>query len=87
MDIAQTVMASLGRTVNFCLLYLAVMIGTIFVVVGIFKLIAWVADRRRAKEWADDVPSSSNGKTPGFGPGNAGSTPAGGSENDDNGFW
>lgn len=85
MDIAQTIVASLGRTINFCLLYLVAMVGIIVVAIAVFRLVAWISDRRRAREW-DEIPSSSNGRTPGFGPGNAGSTPAGGSE-DDNGFW
>lgn len=82
MDVAQVVVQSLGRTLNFCLLYLVAMVGTIVAMVAVFRLIAWVSDRRRAREW-DEIPPSSNGRTPGFEPGDAGPTPAGGSEEKD----
>jgi hypothetical protein len=51
MDIAQAVVQSLGRTVNFCLLYLAVVVGAVLLLVAVFKVVAWAADRRRAREW------------------------------------
>jgi predicted transporter len=46
MDIAQMVAQSLTKAVNFCFLYLVVMVGTIFLLIGIFKFAAWIADRR-----------------------------------------
>lgn len=47
MDIAQTVIASLGNTINFCLLYLGVMIGAILLSIGVFRLVIWISDRRK----------------------------------------
>lgn len=73
MDAAQIVAQSLGRSINFCLLYLVVVVGTVILLIAVFKAAAWIADRR-------SVPPSSNGRTPGFEPGDAGPTPAGGSE-------
>lgn len=76
-DIAQGVAQALNNTLNLCLVYLAGTIGLVLLMIGIFKFAAWIVDRRK------DVPPSSNGRTPGFEPGDAGSTPAGGSEEND----
>ena len=74
MDVAQVVVQSLGRTINFCFLYLGVVVGITLLFVGILKLIAWVSDTRRAREW-DEIPPSSNGRTFDFESKDVGSNP------------
>lgn len=49
----DAVMVSLARTLDLCLLYLAVMVGAILLSIGVFKFAAWIADRRK-------TPPSSN---------------------------
>lgn len=79
MDAAQTIAQSLGNTIDICLLYLLVTIGSVLLAVGFLKFMAWISDRRKS-------PPSSNGRAPGFEPGDAGPTPAGGSEEKDGPF-